>query len=163
MIKMQLVIEWGGVLGMKPRDINRTLKNSWALRGQMWHEKFRPRHFTLDAMRRYNYQERSPGYNRRKMNNKRIRIALPLVYSGKSRELGRTRTIEATRNRVDVITPIRAFNFRPKTSGGRAPINMVDEFRRMSPDEIEAMDQRQTQFLERQFNGFQKRSERIGE
>lgn len=160
MVKVQAIIEWGGVLGMRKRDVNMMLKNSWVLRGQQWHREFRKRHFTLDAMRRYRYQERTQEYNARKI--RKYKIALPLVFTGVSRALSGMGNISATRNEVNVRMPVNAFNFKPIRKDGKPPIDMQDEFRRMSDDEVQAMDERQTRFLERQMNGFQKRTESIG-
>lgn len=159
MIPVEAIIEWGGVLGMRKRDLNMMLKNSFALRGKHWHAEFRKRHFTLDAMRRYSYQPRTKAYNRRKI--KKFGTALPLVFTGVSRALSGFGSIASTRNEVRVRMPVNAFNFKPKTRG--TPIDMQDEFRRMSDDEVQAMDERQSKFLERQMNGFQKRSESIGD
>lgn len=161
MIATKAIIEWGGVLGMRKRDLNMMLRNSWDIRGLHWHREFRQRHFTLDAMRRYSYQPRTKSYNRRKM--KKFGIALPLVFTGVSRALSGMGSISSTRNQVTVRMPVNAFNFKPKVRSGRTPIDMQDEFRRMSDDEVQAMDQRQSRFLERQMNGFQKRSESIGD
>jgi hypothetical protein len=133
MIPVKAIIEWGGVLGMrKAADINPLLKNSWTLRGEHWHKQYRKRHFTLDAMRRYGYQERTKKYNKAKLNT--YKIALPLVWTGVSRALSGIGNIVATRKAVDVKMPVNAFNFKPTRRDGKPPIDMQDEFRRMSED-----------------------------
>lgn len=159
MIIMRATIDVSGFSAMRKADLNPILKESYADRGLMWHKEFRKRHFTLDAMRRYGYQERSKGYNRRK--RKFLGAPIPLVFSGVSRALSGMATITATKNQVTIRSPIRAFNFKPKTRGGRTPPDMRAEYARMTDDEIQAMDQRQTQLITKRCNAFPKRRVKV--
>lgn len=160
MVKVQAIIEWGGVLGMKASDTKSLLKSSWLDRGEYWHKQYRKRHFTLDAVRRYGYQERTKGYNKWKIS--KYNVALPLVFTGVSRALSGQGRVTATHKEVKIVSPVNAFNFKPVRKDGKPPIDMQKEFRSMSDDEIQTMDQRQTKFLEKHMNAFQKRTESIG-
>jgi hypothetical protein len=160
MVKVQAIIEWGGIIAMKPSHTKALLKSSWLDRGEYWHKQYRKRHFTLDAVRRYGYQERTKAYNKSKLGT--FKIALPLVYTGVSRALSGMGRVTATHKEVKIVSPVTAFNFKPIRKDGKPPIDMQKEFRTMSDDEIQAMDERQTKFLEKHMNAFQKRSESIG-
>lgn len=159
MIAIKATIDLSGISAMRKSDINPILKDSFADRGLMWHKDFRKRHFTLDAMRRYGYQPRTKGYNRRKI--KRLGAPIPLVFTGVSRALSGMGTITATKNQVTIRSPIRAFNFKPKTRSGGTPPDMRDEYSRMTDDEIQAMDQRQTQLITKRCNAFPKRRAKV--
>lgn len=160
MIIVMAHIDTSGFAAMRKKDLNPILQESWADRGQFWHKTFRKRKFTLEAMSRYSFQPRTKGYNRRKMN--KFGIALPLVFSGVSRALSGMGTITATKNRVTVQMPVNAFNFRPKVRSGGTPIDMRDEFSRMTDDEIQTMDQRQTQLITRKCNAIPTRKQTVG-
>lgn len=113
---------------------------------RMWHTRFRPKHFTRQAFREYGYAPRSRRYEEAKFRHHKHR--LPLVLTGKSRELSKSATIRASKNRASVAMPVRVFNY----SAGKR-IDLVDEFRRTSAREIRIYDREATKILNKALKG----------
>lgn len=149
---MKVSIEWRGrerTLSMTKREFNSILRELYRELGEHWHRRFRPKHFTHRGFREYGYTHRSRQYQIRKQ--KRLGHNLPLVFSGRSRELSKSKRVIARaangRAHSRVTMPVRAFNFRPRGS----QVDMVKEFTTVSVQEVGKMTKRLQDGTEREF------------
>ncbi|HUT62111.1 MAG TPA: hypothetical protein VNA25_30095 [Phycisphaerae bacterium] len=108
---------------------------------QLWVDKFIPKHFQKSATRRYGYKPRKgmefargtkefwDSYSGQKLKYKHHLI--PLVFSGKTRELAKDSKVKPIAKRAEVRTPARGLNRKhPKSE-----INMREEFQTILPVE----------------------------
>ena len=132
------ITETGAVPGITKKELPRIHRLIMLEVGMLWHQKMRPKHFTQEGAVEYHYKKRTEKYTRRKRTM--FGHEDPLVFSGASRTLSANATIRPFARKADgemvagvrVSMPVKAFNFIPK--GGK--INMVQEFKRVSPREI---------------------------
>jgi len=90
------------------RDMNESLKTSYAEIGR-WHQRERIKlHFDANAQQRYKYSKRTRGYEIRKRREKGHN--LPLVWTGASARLARTGRVSATRKGVTISIPAPTLN-----------------------------------------------------
>lgn len=145
-------IESSGVVGMKKSEMNAVLRGAFTKAGEHWHKKFRARHFSNDAYQEYGYQRRTGAYNRRKQRH--LGHNLPLVFTGVSRDLSKSRTINATKNSVAVTMPVRVFNFR---RSAKSP-DMRKEFTTISEREHAQLDGVMEKTIDKSLNSFGRKS-----
>ena len=134
--------------GMK-RVYNASSKASWEDAGTYFHsemsdDRFTHRHATLAG-----FAARTKAYTSRKL--KKFGHTNPLEYSGRSRRLSRTANITSTSKGASVRYPgLNTLNFRnPKA---RVPINMADEFRRVTTQEADQLASVYDRSLDRSLN-----------
>lgn len=140
-MKWNVTLEYKGGAFLSKRETNDLYKRCMQDVGVHWHQHFRPYHFTQAAWTRYRYTPRSKKYWAMKT---RRGIALPLVFTGQSRELAKLAAIRTTIPRgsvaqVRVSMPARALNFRPRSRSGRVP-DMADELRQINAQENQALE-----------------------
>lgn len=128
-MRYSIQFDVSGFSAAKKSDINAVIRRAYEKVGEYWHRHFRAKHFSNQAYQEYGYQPRSKSYNWRKL--KYLKHNLPLVFTGRSRDLSKSRNIYATKNGVSITMPVRAFNFR-RTA--KAP-DMQKEFRTVSDRE----------------------------
>lgn len=146
-MKIQIVAESVGAVAAPQRVLRQIVKEGLAANGDYWHKNYRRRHFHVRAYTYYRYTPRKRGYDRYK--RKKLGHTHPLVFTGVSRNLSEGKTIRATPDKVDVIMPTRAFNWKPKGS----QVNMRDEFTQISRDEEQELDRRLEAFAVKQLQG----------
>lgn len=139
-----------GFEAARSSDVKKWIKDGWFHMGEDWHKKFRRSHFSQRAYGKYNYTPRNRRYNRLK--KRTLGHTLPLVKSGKSRQLSEQKKVFATYKGSRVTMPVRAFNFKPKNSS----IDMRKEFTSRTPDEQKELDRRATWRLEESVRKFRK-------
>lgn len=134
-----LALEYKGFPPTK-RAYNEVKKEVFLDVGRMWHERFRPLHFTEAGKARYGYFLRkgegmvkgSKAYKRSYTGRKERLFGhtKPLVFSTEGERLSRLEDVRATSNMGKVILP-RKFNFKhPKSR-----INMREELTRVTAGE----------------------------
>lgn len=163
MIPMTIKIRerWGTERGLMAAH-KKASKEAWMAAGTMWHLTFRDKRFTPAHAKKAGYAKRSGeeqgtsgkafwrSYTGRKLRTKGHRN--PLQWSGEVRKRVRSATITATGTKyfgVGVYAPGGGFNQSgcrvayPGASKlnfkGKSKIDMADEFRRIIPDEAEAI------------------------
>jgi hypothetical protein len=151
---MRIKVTEDGALTVKPRDANIAIRQEFAIIGEDWHRKHRPRHFTLDGIRRYGYTPRKRSYNRRK--RREYGHTLPLVKSGVSKTLSTDKTVRATLRGVSITMPVRVLNFKTRGSA----VNKLAEFRTISDDEIDSYETKMTRNLDRRIRRHRTQQER---
>ncbi|RQV98640.1 hypothetical protein EH220_03035 [bacterium] len=153
---LSVTIEYDGILAMKQSDLNRVVRESMEWIGKYWRQHILPRHFTHQGATKYNYAlragERGTGrkfrhsYTGKKLD--RYGHTLPLVYTGEGRREALTdqRVIgKATAKMASVSIPLpRKYNLRRPGS----PVNMADEIRAVSPEEIGILENELVKMLE---------------
>ena len=94
--KIQIKYSGGvpGGIGVPAKEFHAYRREAWLACAELWHAKFRPKHFTKAGAKEYGYQPRAGeglsgkaywrSYTGRKQ--RRLGQANPMVYSGKSRE-----------------------------------------------------------------------------
>lgn len=115
MIKISIKKEWKKFF-LRKSEWNVIVKNALAAGVDFWHDKYAKKHFTAAGAAQYGYDPRSKGYARRKRLEKHH--ALPLVWSGASRELAKIRNIHATSKSAKAIINAPTLNFMPKIRKG---------------------------------------------
>ncbi len=112
MIDAIVVTEFGATPGLLKSEVNRLTKESLVAAAENHYREYMPLHFTMAAYSRYGYGARSAKYLAKK--NKIYGHVLPLVYSGKSKELalGGDPKIEATRHKATLVQRARGLNRR---------------------------------------------------
>lgn len=153
-MKVSADIVFDGALAVKKSDQRDMLKRQWVVVGELWHTKYRPQHFEESALQRYpEYKPRARGYNQRK--RKKLHHARPLVKSGRSVQLSEAVSrIAPTINSVTIAMPIKAINFKPKGSS----INMLEEFRAVSPAEDRSFERTIVRGIETELRTFSKKT-----
>lgn len=146
-MKIQIVAESVGAVAAPARVLNQIVKDGLAANGEYWHKNYRRRHFHVRAFTYYSYAPRSRKYDRYK--RKKLGHTHPLVFTGVSRNLSEGKTIRATPQKVDVIMPTRAFNFRPKNSR----VDMRREFTQINREEEHELDRRLEAYAVKQLEG----------
>lgn len=134
-MKLDVVLEKTGLAALSKSQVKEAVKTQLFAAGEYWHKHFRKRHFQAGAFQRYRYTPRTERYQWRKM--KKGLGNNPLVFTGVSRTLSEGKTVKATSEKVDVVMPTRAFNWKNPHS----QINMLDEFTQISADEHNEIDQ----------------------
>ncbi len=131
MIDAIVVTEFGATPGLLKSEINRLTKEALVAAADNHYREYMPLHFTMAAYSRYGYRARAAKYLGKK--NKLFGHVLPLVYSGKSKELalGGEPKIEATRDKAILVQRARGFNRRRNTQ-----IRMHEEIRAVTQSEI---------------------------
>lgn len=130
MLRMKIIYRWHP--GQKLKEVNAASTKALMAMGKYWHEKFRAKHFTKEGAREYGYKPRDGeavagggisvwrkarnlAYGRR-LGRKRVRMVLtytgrkrkkfghdlPLVLTGKLRQMTRSATFRATKGRATV-------------------------------------------------------------
>ena len=118
---------------MKKREFNNTvLKPAWEAVGAYWHRHMLPKHFTEQGAREYHYAKRTRNYQKRKRREKGHN--LPLVWSGESRRMSRTRNVKATFKGVKVLVRAPGLNRIRRSKSGKG-INKRDELVRVTQRE----------------------------
>lgn len=123
------------------RLLNEVLKAAWLKAGELWHQAFRPKHFTHKGAREYGYLWRAgetlprgtKGWRRKYTGRKYMKWGhtLPLVWSGESKARSAIRRILPTKHGVTIKLRTPTLNRRHKDS----PILMSKEMRTISPAE----------------------------
>jgi hypothetical protein len=102
--------------------------------GEYWHDQIRPKHFKMSAFGEYKYAKRTEKYEKRK--RRKYHHNLPLVFTGKSRDLSRMKRIVATPRGVLVHMNIPALNFKRGKTRALAELAGIEsgreEFERFS-------------------------------
>ena len=150
---MQIKIDVTGdeLVGITRDIANKMLRRMYLQVGLLWHRKFRPRHFSMKAISRYGYEERTRGYNFRKKKAKGH--VIPLVFTGEARVLSTQANIRNTSKGVTITMPaLRKLNRRPKTS----KVNKSAEMTRVSLDELREVEQFAKRDIERRITRFQR-------
>ncbi len=151
-------VKWEGASRLKKGQLKAIKKKVMEGFGNNWYTSFKNKHFTTAGAKRYNYGVRKTKNVRTglvykdKHHQKLAPSPLPLVWSGRSRNLSRTRTVKANSQRVDVSMPVRAFNFIPP---GNKQLRMRAEFTRVIPSEIANLTKRAQRDLARAFSRFE--------
>lgn len=114
-------------------NVRNGLRAGFYAAGLHWFRRYRRLHFTMSAFSLYGYAPRNKRYTRWKMRH--LKHSLPLVRTGKSRDLTERKTIMATSTYVHVRMAARAFNWRPRGFKG----NMAKEMTTISAAEHQAM------------------------
>jgi hypothetical protein len=112
------------------------VREGWRAAGELWHEQFRPKHFTHAGAREYGYLPRKgergneEGFRRSYTGRKLHKFGhtYPLVYTGESMRLTRMQDVRPTSKGVRVVYRAYKFNFRHP----RSRIRMREEFTRIS-------------------------------
>lgn len=149
-------VTWTGPM---PRELRRRWpkirKAAFTEIGEMWHKKFRPKHFTRAGAREYSYSPRAGdalargskrfrrSYTGQKL--RRFGHTLPLVFSGASRDLTRLRDVRATGKGVRIVMRAPTLNFSRKG----ATKSMRDELTEISAREAKALTKRLARSIER--------------
>lgn len=128
-----------GKLARRFPDIMKTVLTSVAL---VWHRDMLPLHFKPTSKRRYHYQNRRLGYERRKRNwaksgrqNIKQGGQSALVYSGTTEDLATGhKTVRAYPTRVTLRMPAPKW-ITPRRKDPRKP-NMHEEVLRVIPNEL---------------------------
>lgn len=131
-------------VGLVPKisrsQIRKLKKGTLSILGHTWHKKYVPGKFRSGAAQKYKYALRRTKnvrtgkvYPWAARKYPEMTSGQPLVWTGRSRQLSRTRTLQANSKRVYIKMPIRAFNFRPRG------INMRREFLRILKSEERAL------------------------
>jgi hypothetical protein len=144
MIESIVIKEFGAMPGLIKSQINQLTKESLVAAATNHYYKYMPLHFTMAAYSRYGYKRRKgegqsgkafySSYTGQKLRKKGH--LLPLVWSGKSKELALDGDpkIAATRYRATLIQRARGLNRRhPKSQ-----IFMNEEIRAVTQSEIDA-------------------------
>lgn len=141
MIYIQATIRGVLIHGSK-RLVNDVFKAAWLKAAELWHTRFRPKHFTHRGAREYGYAARSgetlsrgtKGWKRSYIGRKYAHRGdtLPLVWSSESRTASAIRRFEPKKDGVIIRLKTPRLNYRPK--GGR--IKMADEMRTVSRPEL---------------------------
>lgn len=132
MARLGITITYHGEVGR--REYGKATKAAFEAAGRLWHQKFRPKHFTKAGAREYGYAPRTRAYTERKF--KKFGHRLPLVFTGETRNLARNRKIKATGKMMRVIINAPRLN---EPGRGKRKINMRDEMTRVSTRERRAM------------------------
>jgi hypothetical protein len=149
---MGVTVTTAGPPKIRRDALRRALKETFASIGKDWHDNYRPLHFTTEGARRYHYAARrtkevtTGSIRRRKGGRPRAPSGLPLVWSGRSRTLSQSVSIRATYKGVRVVSPIRAFNFRPP---GNPNLDMRAEYTRVIGSELREIERKAAGFLDR--------------
>jgi hypothetical protein len=154
-MRYSIQFELSGLSAMRKSDMNAVVRKAYEKVGEYWHKNFRAKHFSNLAYQEYGYQPRSKAYNRRKL--KYLKHNLPLVFTGQSRDLSKSRTIYATKNGVSVTMPVRAFNFR-RTA--KSP-DMQKEFRTVSDKERAILHDIGQKVIEKEIIRFNRRKTKL--
>lgn len=134
MARLGITIKYHGELGR--REYGKATKEAFVAAGRLWHQKFRPKHFTKAGAREYRYAPRTRSYTARKF--REFGHRLPLVWSGETRNLARNRKIKATAKMMRVIINAPTLNRLGKGKNS-VDIDMRDEMTRVSTRERRAM------------------------
>lgn len=126
--------------GITKRQLQRHARDTLRAMAEHWHANFLPRHFSLEAYRRYGYYRRrgegldtnSRAYRASYFGRKARKYGetRPLVKTGETRLLAMLRRIEATSNVAKVILP-RGLSRRNPSSR----VNMRAEVTKVTRDE----------------------------
>lgn len=143
-------IDDGAITGISKRELKQMVADGFERMGIRWHDDFRPGHFSLAAMSKYGYTPRSPGYNKRK--RRELGHTIPLVKSGRSRDLSRQRNVTKNSKGARVSMPIRQFNARAKNS----KINMRAEFLAETKQESLQLEKEMGDYLEKRISTFRR-------
>lgn len=147
------VPEWLAEL-LSARRRGNLVKKVFQAIGQRWGEEFLPKHFTAEQSK-YDFAPRGGqqagtvgkkfwrSYTGRKQ--KKYGHTLALVYSGRSAQQARGFQVHATRNGAKVTVPAPTLNYRTRGSD----LDMADEVRRITPDELRSLAAYGTRVLER--------------
>lgn len=154
-MRYSIQFDVSGLSAMKKSDINAAIRRAYAKVGEYWHRHFRAKHFSNQAYQEYGYQPRSKSYNWRKL--KYLKHNLPLVFTGRSRDLSKSRNVYATKNGVSITMPVRAFNFR-RTA--KAP-DMQKEFRTVSDRERAVLHDIGQKVIEKEIIRFNRRRTKL--
>lgn len=100
------------------RLVRRAQREAFRSAAKFWHRSIRPKHFKMSAFNEYDYAKRSPEYEKRKRKKKHHN--LPLVMTGKSRQLSRMHRITATYKGARITMNVPALNLVRVEQGGRA-------------------------------------------
>lgn len=122
-----------GATSARKSDVRQGLKKGFLAAGWLWFRRYRARHFAMTAFDEYGYAKRNTRYTLWKMRH--LKHSLPLVRTGKSRDLTRNKTIMATSKYVHVRMSARTFNWKPKGFKG----NMATEMTTISAAEHQSM------------------------
>lgn len=142
-MKVAIIVEETGATTMHEKDVQNAVRDELHGAGEHWHKHFRKRHFHTIAFSIYRYTPRSRTYTWRKFKRRGHRF--PLVLTGISKQLSEGKTVRATPEKVDVVMPTRAFNFKPPNSN----VNMRDEFTQINDQEHADIDKRMERGLTR--------------
>ncbi|TXH44325.1 MAG: hypothetical protein E6Q97_32840 [Desulfurellales bacterium] len=132
-MKLDTVIDVSGFPGASKTHMRDALRAGFYDAGMLWWRKYRPRHFAMTAFAEYGYTKRNSRYTKWKMRH--LRHSLPLVRTGRSRDLTQSKAIIATASYVHVRMSARVFNFKPKGFKG----SMSKEMTTISSAEHQAM------------------------
>lgn len=80
MISVRTTLQYVGVAGASPSDMERAAEAAMGELGAKWHGEYLPLHFDQSAYLRYSFKPRSRRYNVTKRN--RYGHTLPMVYTG---------------------------------------------------------------------------------
>jgi hypothetical protein len=137
MLATKIEIRERGATPRKMRKVmNAAMKETWFETGAFFHsemsdDRFTHRHATLAG-----YAPRTKKYTSTKL--KKFGHTNPLEFTGRTRRLSRTASITSTSHTVSIRYPgTNTLNFRnPKA---RNPINLAEEFRRITKPETERL------------------------
>lgn len=147
-MKLQIDMKFTNVLVMSKADTNRMLKQELHKLGRFYHANYAKKHYTRAGAREYNYTPRSRKYNYAKQ--RLLKHSIPLVFTGRTRELAKSKNVRATRKWVQVTMPIRAVNFKPRNSR----VNMREEVERVSENERKTIQDRFNTKMEGRIRSF---------
>ena len=122
-----------------PAQIAQLQTDGMAALAYGWHASYSPGKFTPAGARKYNYTKRrtkevrTGRIKKSKSGRKLAPNGNPLVWTGRSRSLAKSKTVRASPTLSSVTSPIRAFNFKPK--GAYPGLNMRFEYKRVLQDE----------------------------
>lgn len=163
MLSKITVRERGSVPRQFQKAFTAAIRAAWQTAGELWHDRFRPKHFTHAGAREYGYlprkgergNEHEQGFRRSYTGRKLHKFGhtYPLVYTGESMRLTRMQDVRPTTKGVRVVYRAYKYNFRHP----RSRIRMREEFTTISRieerDIRRAIDARLTSELKRPQGG----------
>lgn len=132
-MNLSAVIVKPGLWGLSKSDYRDIGRNAIEAAGLLWHTKFKPLHFQLEAFERYAYRRRSKKWEAQKAKIHPEAGGRPLVYSGQSEQLAKAanrivaRATTFDKYHADVTVSAPNLNFH------------ANEMTRTTPEEDEAL------------------------
>lgn len=138
-----MLIELTTDIALRRDALRRVLKAAYTTIGEQWHSRYSQVHFTAEGARRYHYTRRSTkdvvsgASKKTKRGKNRAPSGLPLVWSGRSRELARQKVVRATYKGCRVVSPVRVFNFIPPRN---KQLRMREEYTTVTASEVRTLE-----------------------
>lgn len=144
----------GPTAGLTRKELANAARETYRAMGVLWHDQMRPRHFTHEGARIYNYVAREAGENQsfgRSYTGQKLRKyghTKPLVKTGVSEKLAKIRDVRPTSKGARVVLHARGLNRKnPKSL-----IDMRAEVTTVLPREGETLADHGEREFQRQIN-----------